>query len=56
MSEELHRPPVELTSSVSTAERCQQGTCSTGFCSPCLIVWGLLGAVLLVKALLEVFR
>ncbi|MCA9055680.1 MAG: hypothetical protein KDA75_17690 [Planctomycetaceae bacterium] len=56
MSEIRQLPTAEPASHDSSAESCTQGTCSSGICSPCVIVWGLLGAVLLVNALLEVIR
>lgn len=35
---------------------CDSNTCSTGVCSPCIIVWGLVALYLIVTALLEYFR
>jgi len=39
--------------SVPQRAACESNTCSRGVCPPCLLVWGLAGAVLLVNVLLE---
>jgi len=35
---------------------CGTNTCSTGVCSPCVAIWGLVALYFLVTTLLEYFR
>lgn len=35
---------------------CEGGTCQTGFCSPCLIIWGLAAVYFLISFIWEAFR
>lgn len=57
MSTQLHNPVPESGSVPTQAGSiCDGETCRTGFCSPCLIVWGLVAAWLVFNALLETFQ
>ncbi len=57
MSTQLHNPVPESGSVPTQAgSKCDGETCRTGFCSPCLIVWGLVAAWLVINALLETFQ
>lgn len=54
MSTELHNSVQESGSVPTQAEsKCDGETCRIGLCSPCLIVWGLVAAWLIVNALWE---
>jgi hypothetical protein len=33
--------------------RCNEASCQTGVCSPCLIIWGVVAAMFLITALLK---
>jgi len=57
MSAPLNNPVQESgTLPTQAASKCEGETCRTGVCSPCLIVWGLVAAALIIKALLERFQ
>jgi hypothetical protein len=34
---------------------CNSSTCSTGACSPCIVIWSMVGFILLVNMLLNMF-
>ncbi len=56
MSTRLHNTVPEFgTVPTTTGSACEQGTCRTGICSPCLIVWGLVIVWLIANALWERF-
>lgn len=57
MSTEFHNTVLDSsTAQKITGLTCEQGTCRTGLCSPCLIVWGLVIVWLIANALWERFQ
>jgi hypothetical protein len=57
MSTELHNTiPDSSTIPTTKGAACEKGTCQTGICSPCLIVWGLVIVWLIANALWERFQ
>lgn len=57
MSTEFHNTvPDSNIVPPTTGSTCEQGTCRTGLCSPCLIVWGLVIVWLIANALWESFQ
>ncbi len=57
MSTEFHNTvPDSNIVPTTTGSTCEQGTCRTGICSPCLIVWGLVIVWLIANALWERFQ
>lgn len=44
------------TADVQEPEACRTNTCSTGVCSPCVVIWGLVALYLLVTTLLDYFQ
>ena len=56
MNTQLHNPNQESGPAPAKAgSKCDSETCRTGLCSPCLVVWGLVAAWLVIYALLETF-
>ena len=52
MSTESHNAiPQSSTLPTTTDAACEKGTCRTGLCSPCLIVWALVIVWLIANAL-----
>lgn len=45
-------PPAD----VQEPTACRTSACSSGICSPCVIIWGLVALFFLVTTLLEYFR
>ena len=43
------------TADVIEPEACRTNTCSTGVCSPCVLIWGLVALYFIVTTLLEYF-
>ena len=62
MSTQLNNPAQQSGSVLAQAvpkqggSTCEGETCRTGICSPCLIVWGVAAAWLIINALLETFQ
>jgi hypothetical protein len=57
MSTERHNTvPDSRTLPTTTGSACERGTCRTGICSPCLVVWGLVIVWLIANALWERFQ
>jgi|GEM_PF-2311023 len=56
-SHKFNGPIGETDRERAQAERnCSGATCTTGLCSPCLIVWGLVVLLVVINLLLETFR
>ncbi len=56
MSTQLHNPGQESGPVPTQAgSKCDGEACRIGFCSPCLVVWGLVALWLVINALLETF-
>jgi hypothetical protein len=57
MSFERHNSvPDSSTVARTTGAACENGTCRTAVCSPCLIVWGLVVVWLIANVLWERFQ
>ena len=57
MSTERHNTVLaSSTAPTTTGSTCDHGTCRTGLCSPCQIVWGLVIVWLVASALWERFQ
>jgi hypothetical protein len=57
MSTERHNTVLDSsTAPATTGSTCEQGTCRTGLCSPCLIIWGLVIVWLIANTLRERFQ
>ncbi len=39
-----------------TAADCESGSCKTGICSPCVVIWGVVAVWLLINALWSLFQ
>lgn len=56
ISERHNTVPDSSTVPATTGSACENGTCRTVICSPCLIVWGLMVIWLITIALWERFQ
>jgi hypothetical protein len=52
MTTDIHDTPQnEVRADTRATSICERGSCKVGFCSPCVLVWGVIAVWLLINAL-----